>query len=299
MTRRWLLLIAALAVAAALIAFLLSTKVRRRSAEHGAVTGDTLRIVSLAPAITETLFVIGAGSSVVGVSDYCDRPPVVRTLPKVGSGITPNYEALARLRPTLILTEQTRSTQLERLRAIAPARALPWLSLQQVAAGIAEIGRLTGKEQRAQTLAAELRQKLSRMPPPDAPRVLLVLGYTPGHLSEIWYVRDDSLHGAALRASGGKNAIDRAPAGAPRLSLDELIRIDPDMIVILPGAKVSAATRSAYLGDFAKLDPLNAVKTGRISVLESAEPFASGPTILEFLERLAAELARLRNRPPP
>ena len=48
------------------------------SPPHAAVP---MRIVSLAPSVTETLFALNAGSSVVGVSDYCDYPPEVRSLP--------------------------------------------------------------------------------------------------------------------------------------------------------------------------------------------------------------------------
>jgi len=55
------------------------------------------RIVSLAPAVTETLFAIGAGGLVVGISDYCNYPPEALGLPRLGTSITPNYEAIARL----------------------------------------------------------------------------------------------------------------------------------------------------------------------------------------------------------
>src|SRR5580698_1045150 len=67
------------------------------------------RIVSLAPAITETLFALGAGPQVVGVSQYCDYPPQVLKLPKIGTFLTPNIEAIAGLRPTLVIGLQTSS----------------------------------------------------------------------------------------------------------------------------------------------------------------------------------------------
>src|SRR6266446_6208985 len=67
-----------------------------------AATG-TRRIVSLAPSVTETLFAVGAGADVVGVSQYCDYPPQVRDLPRVGSFLTPNLEAIIALRPTLVV----------------------------------------------------------------------------------------------------------------------------------------------------------------------------------------------------
>src|ERR1700675_1951905 len=75
------------------------------------------RIVSLAPAITETLFALGAGAEVAGVSQYCDYPPEVTKLPKVGTFLTPNIEAIAGRRPTIVIGLQT-SSDLREIRAL-------------------------------------------------------------------------------------------------------------------------------------------------------------------------------------
>src|SRR6185369_5318687 len=61
------------------------------------------RIVSLAPALTEILFAVGAGDRVVGVTAFCDYPPEARQLPKVGGYTTPSVEAILALRPDLVL----------------------------------------------------------------------------------------------------------------------------------------------------------------------------------------------------
>ena len=78
-----------------------------------AATNPPRRIVSLAPAVTETLFALGAGGEVVGVSQYCDYPPEVAYLPRVGSFLTPNVEAIAGLRPDLIIGPGLTSSQRE------------------------------------------------------------------------------------------------------------------------------------------------------------------------------------------
>src|SRR6266446_3878772 len=71
------------------------------------------RIVSLAPSITETLFALGAGPEVVGVSRYCDYPKAVLSLPKVGDFLTPNIEAIAATRPTIVIGLISSSDQRE------------------------------------------------------------------------------------------------------------------------------------------------------------------------------------------
>src|SRR6202011_6204007 len=75
------------------------------------------RIVSLAPSVTETLFALGAGPEVVGVSQYCDYPPQVRDLPRVGSFLTPNLEAIIALRPTLVVGLEL-SSDVRQIRAL-------------------------------------------------------------------------------------------------------------------------------------------------------------------------------------
>src|SRR3990172_1277855 len=64
---------------------------------------EARRIVSLTPAITETLFALGLGDRVVGVTRFCDYPPEVARLPKVGGYADPDVEAVLALTPDLVL----------------------------------------------------------------------------------------------------------------------------------------------------------------------------------------------------
>src|SRR5258705_276078 len=61
------------------------------------------RIVSLAPSVTETLFALGSGDRVVGVTQFCDYPPEARTRPRVGGMVNPSWEAILALRPDLLV----------------------------------------------------------------------------------------------------------------------------------------------------------------------------------------------------
>src|SRR5688572_33159635 len=75
----------------------------RESSEPLEPNGE--RIVSLSPALTETLFAIGAGDRVVGVSDYCNYPEAAQQRPRTGTSITPRYETIVSLQPSAIVTE--------------------------------------------------------------------------------------------------------------------------------------------------------------------------------------------------
>ncbi|MFN9084106.1 MAG: helical backbone metal receptor, partial [Acidobacteriota bacterium] len=75
------------------------------------------RIVSTAPSFTEMLFALGAGDRVVAVSTYCHYPPAVDRLPRIGTYLEPNVEAIIRLRPNLVLVHAEHPQIVRQLRA--------------------------------------------------------------------------------------------------------------------------------------------------------------------------------------
>src|SRR5436190_23562684 len=79
------------------------------------------RIVSTAPSITETLFALGLGDSVVGVSQHCHYPPEALKRPKVGTYVNPNVEVIVSLRPDLVILQDTAGRAAEQLRRVGVA----------------------------------------------------------------------------------------------------------------------------------------------------------------------------------
>jgi iron complex transport system substrate-binding protein len=251
------------------------------------------RIVSLAPSITEALFAIGAGPDVVAVSDYCDSPAEVQRLPRLGTGITPNYEGIAKLDATLIVTEANATARRRELEAIGTTRLLPWLTLHEIAESIRELGKLTGHRAAGDELGARLLARLDVPEPKAGPRVLLVLGGEADPGDEIWFIRKNSLHGAALHAAGARNAVAEAVSGPPRLAHERLLALDPDAIVILARPKDRKLPPAAARKPFDRFVTLRAVREHKIDVLEAPEAFANGPRILVLVDKLRASLTRL------
>jgi iron complex transport system substrate-binding protein len=277
----------------ALLGFLLALATGCHRSAPDAPTGAR-RIVSLSPGITDALFEIGAGRDLIARSDYCNYPAAVLTLPRVGTSLTPNYEAITRLSPTLIVGEEGANARGKELAAIGPTLLLPWLTLDQIVASMRELGRRTGTEPSADALAAKLKARLDVPPPPNGPRVLLVIDNQPGKIEELWFIRENSLHGAALNAAGARNAVPEAVTGLPRLSLERLMMIDPDAIFLLvePGRP-----QDDFLAPFRALATLRAVKQGHVIVVEAPEGYVHGPLILGLVDKLAAEVQKLGAAP--
>lgn len=249
------------------------------------------RIISLAPAVTETLFAIGAGPNVIGRTQYCDFPPSARELPSVGTTLTPQFESMARLEPTLIVGEATKDAPVAELGRLAPTRLLPWLSLAEICSSIRELGRLTERTGAANELADRLWTQLNVPPPKHGPRVLMAMHSTPGQLKEVTFLRQNSLHGACLNAAGGRNAVPESVVGiTPILSLERVIALDPEIVIVLTLTRASPEERARIVEDWKSLPMLSAVKTGRIRVLDGSRYYVNGPRIVELIGELKEAL---------
>jgi iron complex transport system substrate-binding protein len=246
--------------------------------------------VSLSPALTETLFALGAGSDVVGISDFCHEPKVVESLPRTGSVFAPRLEAIVALGPSLILSERFEGSRFDDLRRVGVVLDLPWLTYDEVLASTLVLGKRIHREAAAEDLVARYRTALAAEPAPRAPRVLVALAQVPGQLRDVYYVRRNSIHGKVLEAAGARNAVQEDVVGPPRLPLERLFALDPDVVVLL---EPSERRNEALLEDFRKLTGLRAVREGRLGWVGAPEAEVPGPRIVNLVGRLREEIRKL------
>src|SRR5689334_3035049 len=168
------------------------------------------RIVSTSPSITESLFALGLGDRVVGVSTYCHYPPAVLRLAKIGTFIKPDAEKIALLRPDLVIVQKAKSAQ--PLPGRLAALGIKYVevepgSLAEVYSTIQDIGRATGVPDRAQRLIGDIRQRLdaihARASGAPRPTVLLIVGRDPGLLSNLIGVGPGAYLDELIEVAGG------------------------------------------------------------------------------------------------
>jgi iron complex transport system substrate-binding protein len=259
------------------------------------VAAQPQRIVSTSPSITETLFAIGAGSRVVGVSDYCRYPEAVLKLPKVGTFLRPNAEQIARLKPDLVIIHKRTTDLSSRLSALG-IRSLEVErgNLPSLYTMIEKIGDATGAGPRARDLTSEIQTRLtaisnrSRNLPKG--KVLFVVGRRAGTLSDIVVVGTDSYLNDLIRAAGANNALsDPSLPAYPRISLETVIRLNPDFIIDTadPMSGGGQPSRRSEIEALWKGVPqVIAVQTGHVHAL-SAEVFGvPGPRVAEVVDTL-------------
>ncbi len=244
------------------------------------------RIVSLAPSITETLFALGAGPEVVGVSTYCDYPPAATKLPKVGSFLTPNVEAIVALRPTLVIGLAISSNQRETaaLRSMGIGFAMvSEESLADIRDGITKIGAAVGRSKEATALVAQINSKIdqvsARLKDTNSPKVLMLVGHQP-----IVAVGRGTFLDDLLKLAHAVNIAGRASQQWPRLSIEYVIAMAPD--VIIDG---QMGTDSVSPVDFWQRYPtIPAVREHRVYGYDSDPTLRPGPRVWQSYEILAS-----------
>jgi iron complex transport system substrate-binding protein len=254
------------------------------------------RIVSTSPSITETIFALGIGDRVVGVSQFCNYPPEVQKLPKVGSYIKPDAEAIARLAPDLVVLESNVGELTERLETLHIAFIeVPDRTLEDVFTEIQIIGKAAGVPDRSANLIAQLKgaldaiqAKAKAMP---SPRALVIVDRQQGTLNNLIAVGPGNYVNQILEIAGGTNVL--AKGGLPQyphISLETVLRENPDVIIDLSGTQETDAarrvSRTATLALWGEYRQLTAVRNGHVYAGTTDSLVVPGPRTPIATQRL-------------
>jgi iron complex transport system substrate-binding protein len=262
------------------------------------------RIVSTSPSITETLFALGLGDRVVGVSTYCRFPLQVLKLPKVGTFLKPDAELIAALRPDLVVVHEVADGVDRRLGALRiPFIVVDRGTMASVFSSIRQIAAATGVAPRGDALVADLERRLGevRRAGAAAPRrrVLFIIGRRPGTLADLVAVGPGSYINDLIEIAGGTNVM--AIAGQPeypRISMETVLRLDPDVIIDTVDMGDTEAERRASgpINErlWAEFGSLRAIKARRLHAATTDALVVPGPRVVEAAEWIAA---LLRGRP--
>ena len=266
------------------------------------------RIVSTSPSITESLFALGLGDRVVGVSTYCHYPPAVLRIAKIGSFIKPDAEKIAMLHPDLVIVQRAKSPM--PLPGKLAALGIRYIevepgSLAEVYTLIQDIGRATGVETRAANLVASIRGRLDAVRAESQiahkPTVLLVVGRDPGMLSNLVAVGPGAYLDELIGIAGGRNMLADSKVQYPHISMETVLHADPD--VILDAGAMGTAQNDGSKGEEELKEPwmqrreLKAVRNRRVFGLTSESLVVPGPRVVEAVELMRKRIREAQPRP--
>jgi len=264
-----------------------------------ALQAQPRRVVSTAPSFTETVYAIGAGDRVVGVSVHCHFPKEVESVAKVGSYLRPNIEAIVRLKPDLVLVHKEQPQVAEQLKRLGIATlALTNTSLDDTFASIREVGAALKMTAEAAALEQSIRGRLEtlRRSTSGQPRksLLFVVGRTPGRLEGLVAVGKGSFLNELIAIAGGRNALVDSLVTYPRISVEAVLRIDPDVIVDMGDMAQTVGVTETHKQDVVKLwqkqSDLKAVASGRVYAVAADIFVVPGPRVAEAAEAFAKML---------
>ena len=281
---------------ALLSALLCSCDARKPAVPAPTPNPKPMRIVSLAPSITEILFAIGAGSRIVGVTKYCDYPVEACALPKIGGYYDPSIEAIATLNPDLAILFEYQSGVPEKLAVMnIPMCKVNGKTMADVYASIATVGKACGQEKESEELLRSMRARVRavrarRDNALTKPKVMIAVGHAMGNaaINDTYIVGADGFYDIMLDDVGAVNACQEQTAAFPKVSKEGMIEMDPDIIIDLcSDLEKQNITREEVLEQWRKMTDIKAVREKRVYVLTDDFATIPGPRFPMLLEKLA------------
>ncbi len=196
---------------------------------------ESQKIISLAPNITEMLFVLGVEDCVIGRTDYCDYPPEAKNIESVGSLGTANIEKVLSLNPNLLITPNTPDKEVRKLLADAGIEVLVIQSsnVHGMLEHLLDIGRAVGKAELAGTVVAGMRAKLdaiagryAKIDKAKLPRVFIEISSDP-----LITVGGPSFINDVVTCAGGVNVAAQVSEPYPCINPEKVIEWNPDVII--------------------------------------------------------------------
>ena len=290
------------------------------------------RVISFVPSATEILYELGLGDRVVGVTRFCNYPPDAAKKEKVGSHTDPNYEAILRLKPDLMVI-------LKEERELIPfldKYGIRYVtigsdSVEEIIESVRLVAAACGVGERGDSLAQILRSKLDIQlvytngnkisdtqlvdtngknkqdnqlvyaNGNNIPKVLLCVSRDnvgSGAVNKCFVAGASSFYNQLIESAGGVNALKDVSQAYPSISAESVVRLDPDIIIDISSSHIISHQQEATCGDWDIFKSVAAVKTKNVRCLSGDYLTIPGPRfvlILDDLKTIFAEYAQTQS----
>lgn len=256
------------------------------------------RVVSLAPSVTESIFAVGAGDRLVGVTTFCDYPEEAKSIAKVGDTLNPNIETIVALKPDVVFVSS--ASQLESFMNTLEKNGITVYvinpsSLQGVQHNLEQLGIIFGTTEETKKIGENLfdremrvRRELGTFPATDESRtdydkrVGPVKVFVQISKEPLFTIGKDAFLNDLLISAGGRSVTEAVPSAFPKLSKETALALQPEAIIL------SDSPDNQEPNEVFKNSP--AVKNGRVYKINADIISRPGPRLIDALEQIARDL---------
>ena len=254
------------------------------------------RIISTSPSITETLFALGLGHRVVGVTDFCEYPSEACQLPSIGGMTNPHMETLVTLGPDLVL-HLSHSAKISRYAKALGIRSMgiKMDTLDDILNAIKLLGSTFGVKENSEQLLKKLttginfyKKRLKDIHPKET---LLLLGDSSDPGRDLYATGPKTFLHELLEISGGKNILHESMAKYPRLTKEYVIEKSPEVIIEAgPKSQLTPEQVKERLKSWERFSTIRAVQTGQLHYIGADYILIPGPRLVSILEQFSQVL---------
>ncbi|MFH1394556.1 MAG: helical backbone metal receptor [Candidatus Omnitrophota bacterium] len=238
------------------------------------------RIISLGPALTEDLYILGEEDRIVGCTVYCDRPLAAKQKEKVSTVREVNLEKVVALRSDLVLaTSLTNVKAIEKLRKLK-VKVITFPSAKsfiEICGQFLRLSEIVGKKAEAERIISQVEEEVNYIKKSVEnsvkPKVFVQVGAKP-----LVTVKGDSFVNDFVEFAGGINIAKNLKSAV--YSREKVLQDNPDVIIIVTMGINGREEKKAWQ----RFGTLNAVKNDRIYIMDSDA--VASPTPLIFAETL-------------
>lgn len=244
------------------------------------------RAVSLAPNLTESIFAVGAGDRLVGVTTFCNYPEEAKSIAKIGDTMNPNIESIIALKPDVVFVS-TASQIAAFMKTLEANGIAVYVTNPKDLAGVLknlyQLGDIFGTNEQAEMLIRNLELKIGELSISmgtqltKQERVFVQISKEP-----LFTIGKDAFLNEIVMYAGGKSVTDDIDTTYPKLSKETALALKPDVIIL------SASEDNREPNEVFKNSP--AVKNGRIYEINADMVSRPGPRLVDAWEEIARDL---------
>lgn len=256
------------------------------------------RIIALSPAINEIIFTLGHGNKIVGNTTYCKFPKQSQDIAKVGGYFSPSVEKILNLKPDIVIMQENNLDLSHKLEKIGiKTKVVKIDTIESIKNTISDLGEMLDNKTKADEIIGEINDSLKSLKGiVENKKIIIPIGYNTDLSKEIYVVGQNLYFDDIIEASGNQNALQSSRKGQPVLNMEKILKINPDIVIILSPLMVEKGLSKEELIRPWKQLPINAAKTDAIYVQTGDYAGIPSDRIVQFIKDFKGFLVETRGK---